>query len=871
MKWVGRVLLCVLIASTLFALKPSDFQTKSAYAQTSQDCNSVVLALDIELLRNIGGSQINLTNAVDCARITSPGQDPTIYYRLIVQFGNNVSQTSFINWLAGVAGRVGYPSIDAAGCAVGSNTADPFQPLPQSWSCTSSYTGLPSFPESSNLKAWVNIGEVLTATLAANPNHVSAGGSTTLSWNSPRAQQLSIDQGIGNVARPSGSRSVDNIQQETTYTLTAVGYTDVVQAQATVTIDLPDLVLDTTGLTVALVNDKNQTITTQPPLVKYGNELKSIFLNGLILKNNGPGIARGDIYLTVTLLMKDGRASKLIYATESPTDPFSINIASGAQITLPAISLDGYSGTDLDDINTALGFGVARFSRTTADLKITIDSRNGISETSSGETNNETTIGDFITWPALLVTVHDANGKPYRQGRVETTITGKDTLPIINLSNGLGKAVIGVLPSLNSGIYSILAELRLKDTVIDSKTIFIASNTILQTDLSMKALVQLHFSLESGFSDQPLGDDPIFQSLLAPRPESGIVHLLDSEGIEYTENIVDGIAIFDENSSGTGPLPAGTYKLKSVEASMGYDQDVVEYVWPEPTRKGEKDQDPANPPFVIYDSRGVGTLDLYLLLAKACREDLPSRSNFCWYDDLKHIQSSQAQAEVNDLSQAIVRYKGWPQSPLHSITNVKFIPYLGLPLIGQYVPWKDKSLFQVENRIFLNRPDVIERVGYHELIHALDLEYQDPNNSQNLVLDLNFLSSLPAYKSSIDQQFVSETGQKLWDLVSWGCAYSSDPGCEIGYSWLSLSYHQNSYWIETLAEEKSTVCLNRQLVMDRLNNIQTAWTEKYSTSPPADLIEMRDLTVNRLNGKDARGTLISQHFADWQNGCLNHP
>lgn len=73
-----------------------------------------------------------------------------------------------------------------------------------------------------------------TATLAANPNIIQAGQSTTLTWQTQNAGQISIP-GIGTVSA-SGSRTVTPASS-TTYTLTAKGPGGTQEASARVTVN----------------------------------------------------------------------------------------------------------------------------------------------------------------------------------------------------------------------------------------------------------------------------------------------------------------------------------------------------------------------------------------------------------------------------------------------------------------------------------------------------------------------------------------------------------------------------------------------------------------------------------------------------------
>src|SRR5450432_1708056 len=72
-----------------------------------------------------------------------------------------------------------------------------------------------------------------TASLTANPNTVDKGGSTTLTWQTSNATDVSID-GVGAV-QPSGSQSVTPADS-TTYTLTAKGPGGTQTATARVTV-----------------------------------------------------------------------------------------------------------------------------------------------------------------------------------------------------------------------------------------------------------------------------------------------------------------------------------------------------------------------------------------------------------------------------------------------------------------------------------------------------------------------------------------------------------------------------------------------------------------------------------------------------------
>ncbi len=78
-----------------------------------------------------------------------------------------------------------------------------------------------------------------TATLSANPTSIERGQSSTLTWSTTNATDVSIEPGIGSV-QASGSRSV-RPTESTTYRLTAKGAGGTEGASARVTVTAPPL------------------------------------------------------------------------------------------------------------------------------------------------------------------------------------------------------------------------------------------------------------------------------------------------------------------------------------------------------------------------------------------------------------------------------------------------------------------------------------------------------------------------------------------------------------------------------------------------------------------------------------------------------
>ena len=89
-----------------------------------------------------------------------------------------------------------------------------------------------------------------TVTLSAAPQTVAPLGAATLSWTSSNATSISINQSIGSVAVPSGTRVV-NPAATITYTITATGAGGTATATATVTVaPLPTVTLSASPTTI---------------------------------------------------------------------------------------------------------------------------------------------------------------------------------------------------------------------------------------------------------------------------------------------------------------------------------------------------------------------------------------------------------------------------------------------------------------------------------------------------------------------------------------------------------------------------------------------------------------------------------------------
>jgi len=93
----------------------------------------------------------------------------------------------------------------------------------------------PGGPKTARVTVTVNIDLPTVNYFTASPGTIAAGGSSTLSWDVNNADSVSINNGVGNVNKKSGSKNVSP-GSTTIYTLTATNFAGSSTAQATVTV-----------------------------------------------------------------------------------------------------------------------------------------------------------------------------------------------------------------------------------------------------------------------------------------------------------------------------------------------------------------------------------------------------------------------------------------------------------------------------------------------------------------------------------------------------------------------------------------------------------------------------------------------------------
>ena len=102
-------------------------------------------------------------------------------------------------------------------------------------------------------------------TLSASPASITPGTSTTLTWSAQNATSVTIDNGIGSVALPSGSMTVKPAAT-TTYTATASGPSGTASMATTVTVKAPAVAASNHVYVVVLENHSFSSVIGNPDM-----------------------------------------------------------------------------------------------------------------------------------------------------------------------------------------------------------------------------------------------------------------------------------------------------------------------------------------------------------------------------------------------------------------------------------------------------------------------------------------------------------------------------------------------------------------------------------------------------------------------------
>jgi RHS repeat-associated protein len=173
---------------------------------------------------------------------------------------------------------------------------------------------------------------------SADPQTITLGGSSTLTWNSTYADTCEIDQGVGSVT-VNGSMSVSPTET-TTYTLTAVGLGGTTTQSVTITVNIPLPTVSISANPETILLGESSTLSwssTHADTCEIDQGVGSVTVNGSMsvsptetttytITATGPGgTALADVTITVT----NPNAPPAVTMT-----PASADISQGDSITL---------------------------------------------------------------------------------------------------------------------------------------------------------------------------------------------------------------------------------------------------------------------------------------------------------------------------------------------------------------------------------------------------------------------------------------------------------------------------------------------------------------------------------------------------------
>lgn len=267
-------------------------------------------------------------------------------------------------------------------------------------------------------------------------------------------------------------------------------------------------------------------------------------------------------------------------------------------------------------------------------------------------------------------------------------------------------------------------------------------------------------------------------------------------------------------------------------------------------------------------------MDVNLFLPEDCSDvsqKYPGITKLCYYEDADHIQNAKDQvatsltklSAMNAFPKAVANVKNVIVGPGLIVTTMAgfFQPYNPAEIDIQTIPLTINSGPLADHMLEL-APWLLIHEGFHNL---------DFNNFGNTVYSPPEYSHLlsgtsPDYIASIKNQLATDTGKRVWDLVSYRCSYLSFicPISQVsktpyagGYNAFALNklsgYRKdntdNYIAIEAFAEEHTAFCFVPQQFLNGLDNIDAAWQKAYpSVAIPSDLHTVRDAVKSRILG-----------------------
>jgi len=181
-------------------------------------------------------------------------------------------------------------------------------------------------------------------TISADPDTILTGQSSTLSWSSANATQVSIDNGFGIVA-PSGSLAVSP-SQTTTYTIIAMGPGGITSASVTVTVN--------TVISILVNSPTNGSLVDRPDILVRGTVTNPYGHETGVTVNGMPAILHGNEFFANHVSLSPGENAITVRAVDVQGHSSEVVISVNSEVTQPYITLSGNDIIGISPFDTTL-------------------------------------------------------------------------------------------------------------------------------------------------------------------------------------------------------------------------------------------------------------------------------------------------------------------------------------------------------------------------------------------------------------------------------------------------------------------------------------------------------------------------------------
>ncbi len=596
---------------------------------------------------------------------------------------------------------------------------------------------------------------------------------------------------------------------------------------------LPDLVLDTSGLKIT-VTDRNghsytKSIKDSPAGIGY--DIKKIEISGVKIKNVST-TTKATGKTCFTLLMASTVKQK--YLRDCSKTQITLSLNPGQSMDAPTIAIPYGGPFEIVEAVSRIDQG-----EPPGNIMLMVDYEDAILE--SNESNNYAILdGTVITWGVIKVVL----SSPVSRAVVRFKSDDKSWPERASVTNSRGVVYLAPTESLYSGSkkYRISASLG-SQVITEEVPVTVNKYGITIVHLNIKDVFIINLVPKIEF----VMGSPNGTILPITSGEATIQSQADNRS--FTAVAKNGSVVFSSTE-----VKPGKYKLIKASGlyrgSSGYYKDhPLSFQWPEKSR---------NETGGLEINYKTGTaISRTMLLGKSCGSLVSPGLTYCVYNDAP-ARKIIVENNVPIARQVLTRMLNWPSFAPKALKEYTYSPN-PISDYGAYLsnyPKKDPLLVVHKSDKYYQR-----EITYHEVFHLIDFYGTDSKPA-----GLAITSSLD-YQRSIDFQLSSKTGRKLWDHYLPPGAYGFDGG----YSARSLVEEGSGKYSEAFAEEKSTTCVLKQEMIDRLENATTNWQSLVSEPPPKDLIIQRDNALNRLKGllPDKNGRLVkNEAIATLHQQCL---